>query len=116
MKLVYLLMLLLLGSWATARAEGCMGETCTFPIKPEVGNAISPLSCGAQPCLDPGDGGGGGGGSWGSSCRQVCYYACGLGSVVMCVAMGCGNVATCTACSTLIGFGCTLLVCDYVCP
>jgi hypothetical protein len=43
-KLVYLLVLLLLGSWATARAEGCMGETCTFPIKPEVGNAISPLS------------------------------------------------------------------------
>ena len=44
MKLVNVLALLLLGLWATARAEGSMGETCTFPIEPEVENAISPLN------------------------------------------------------------------------
>ena len=76
MKLVNVLALLLLGLWATARAEGSMGETCTFPIEPEVENAISPLNCGAQPCLDPGDGGGGGGSSPNPVCRIVCYIVC----------------------------------------
>ncbi|RTI03891.1 hypothetical protein CSW30_14255 [Thermus scotoductus] len=56
------------------------GPSCPLPgdemVKPfekaGVEEQVSPLSCGAQPCLDPGDGGGGGGGS---SLNPVCFLA-----------------------------------------
>ncbi len=57
------------------------GPSCPLPgdemVKPfekaGVEEQVSPLSCGAQPCLDPGDGGGGGGGS---SLNPVCFLVC----------------------------------------